>query len=162
MRRTAIFVLCLASAACQRETTSNTKTVNVHTTSIAGDARNAHSDTIVRFSTPPVVDKSAIGSSLDSEGNVTAEDAAFHVGDAIHVTIWLRESPPGLKTSATWYAANDKIIRREERPMSGQKVVTFTYDKPRLAPGKYRVETFWGGNLAVAKQFEVLPLAATK
>jgi hypothetical protein len=164
MRRTAIAILgCLFALACRRETSSNTKNVNVHTTTIAGDARNANINTAVRIGTPPVVDKSAIGRTLAADGSVSGEDAAFHEGEPVHVTVWFRESPPGLKASATWYSKEDKIIRREERPMNGQKVVTFTYDKPKLSPGNYRVETFWGGNLAAEKHFEVLaPAPATK
>jgi hypothetical protein len=156
MRRTAIFVLCFVSAACQQESTSNTKSVHVRTTTIAGDAKNANVDQTVKFIMPPTVEKSAIGLTLDASGNVAMEDSAFHEGEPVHITLWLRESPPGLKTSATWFSPANKVIRREERPMAGQKTVTFTYDKPKLAPGSYRVETFWGGNLAVSKDFEVL------
>jgi len=160
MRRTVLALLAaLLILACNRETNSNTKTTTVHTTSIAGDAKNLRVNTAIPVGTPAVVQKSAIGPTLAADGTVAAEESAFHTGDPVHVTIWLRESPPGLKTSATWYSKDNKVIRREERAMNGQKYVTFTYDKPPLPVGEYRVETFWGGNLAAEKHFEILETA---
>ena len=38
--------------------------------------------------------------------------------------------------------------------MKGAKTVTFAM-KPKLAPGHYRVEGWWGGNLAAEKTFEI-------
>ena len=38
--------------------------------------------------------------------------------------------------------------------MNGAKVATFAF-KRKLAPGKYRVEAYWGGNVVADKSFEV-------
>ncbi len=110
---------------------------------------------VIRPDVPNFVEKSLIGSKLAADGTVEAEETTFTAGQPVSLTLHFRESPAGLHAGARWYATDPKPFAREERPMNGAKVVTFTL-KSKLKPGHYRAEGYWGGNLAADKKFEVV------
>jgi hypothetical protein len=103
---------------------------------------------------PPPVDRCLLGSAIGADGNVTTAQMSFHPGEPMRLTLWLRDSPSGLQTSAHWLTAKGKEIAMEQKPMNGGKVATFTLDK-KLKPGKYHVTGLWGGNVACESDFEV-------
>lgn len=157
MRRIAVVVCCFLAFACRNEPQKPVKTTRVHTTSVPEDARNENIKTAIAFPAVKFADKAWIGKKLAADGTVAEEETAFQSGEPIHLTMWFRESPPGLNASVKWSDSNGKVLLRDVHTMNGSKVVTFTYQTPKLVPGQYRAEGFWGGNMAADKAFEVLP-----
>jgi len=153
----------LVVAACRKEARPGpAKPRRVITKFIPEDASREQERVTIRPNVPNVVEKSLLGTALAADGTVSAEKTVFTLGQPVSLTIWLKESPAGLSTGATWYGAHDVIIGRQKQPMNGSKVATFTF-KDRLAVGKYRVEGLWGGNVVADKTFEVTaPLVKRK
>jgi hypothetical protein len=98
---------------------------------------------------PPFVDANAIGPKLGPDGTVMGEVTTFKTSDPINLTMKFHDSPNGLVANFAIEDMKFKTIHHEERPMNGSKVVTFTVPPKTLKPGRYRVEGYWGGNLAV-------------
>jgi len=124
--------------ACHREAPPQpTAPRRVITKTIPSDARNANVNAVVRVDPPVFIDSADLSVQ----------------GDTAKFTMNLRESPKGLVTRATWKDATGKELSSEAHPMNGAKTVTFT--KAGLKPGRYKVEGWWGGNLAAEKPFEI-------
>lgn len=119
------------------------------------DGRNAKIDTLIHQE-PKFIDESLLGPKLGPDGKVTSESNSFRRGQPIYLTMVLRESPGGLRTSAVWLDSKDKVVRADQKPMNGAKVATFTLKDARLKPGKYHVIGYWGGNVAADKPFEIV------
>jgi hypothetical protein len=102
-----------------------------------------------------VIDKMLVGTRLGPDGNVGEEQTTVTTGAPLYVTLRLRDSPVGLRTGAVWYDERDRQIVREQRDMNGAKVATFALGQ-KLAPGKYHVRGYWGGNIAGDHNFEVV------
>lgn len=111
------------------------------------DLRRADIDKIVT-PVPPFVESCAIGSALGPDGSVTGEEKQFHEGHPIYLTERFQQSPAGLQASIRVYDARKHLILEETRPMKGAKVATFTIPPKQVKPGFYRVEGYWGGNIA--------------
>ena len=155
MRKSALILLCVVAAACQRNE-GGAKPRRVITTTIPADARDARIDTVVQPA-PVFVDHSLLGTKLGADGKVAAETMTARPGETVYLTMVLRESPVGLKTRVVWSDPSaKKDIRTEEREMKGAKVVTYALDTKKLKPGKFHVEGYWGGNLAAEKDFEIV------
>jgi len=157
MRRTAAAVLAaLSLVACNRaaKQPEPAKKVTVKTTTLPSDARNANVNVVVPVAPPVFLDRSELGAELDKDGNVSKPARFFRPGQTIYLTMWLKESPAALQTSARWTDVAHSEIADERRPMNGAKVVTFALKK-KLKPGDYRVEGFWGGNSACEYGFKV-------
>jgi hypothetical protein len=156
MRRAiAVFSCALALVSCGKNDGS-TKLVSrkAVTTNIPEKVDQQKKNVVIRPDVPNVLDKSFLGSKLAADGTVAEESATFKPGEVVSLTIWLKESPPGLNTGAIWYGKDDTVIAREKRPMDGGKTVTYSL-KQKLKPGTYRVEGYWGGNVVADKTFEV-------
>ena len=104
---------------------------------------------------PPFIDGSSIGPKLAPDGTVVGEIRVFKTTDPIHLTLRFHDSPKGLVAAIVINDAKYHLLYREERPMNGAKVVTFTVPPKKLKPGKYRLEGYWGGNVAVEYGIEV-------
>lgn len=156
MRSTvAILAVALSLAACQREAPQQgKKPANVKTTTSPSDARAANVNVAVPIHPPVFLDRSEIGSAIDANGNVSKPARFFRPGQTIYFTMWLKESPAELQTSARWTDVAGSEIADERRLMKGAKVATFALKK-KLKPGQYRVEGFWGGNWACEHAFTV-------
>ena len=102
-----------------------------------------------------VIEKMLVGAKLGADGTVSEEQTVFTVGEPIHLTLRLHDSPVGLRTGAVWYGQGEQKIASEQKEMNGSKVATFVL-KQKLAPGKYRVRGYWGGNVADERNFEVV------
>ena len=154
MRRTIAILACAAAlGSCSKTETAAPEKRKVVTTVIPENEQGVKKKVFVKPA-PDILDKSALGTKLAPDGTVSEESSSFKTGRPVALTIWLKQSPPGLATSATWFDANDKKVAHEQRTMNGAKVATFAY-KQKLAPGKYRVEAYWGGNVVADKSFEV-------
>jgi hypothetical protein len=160
MRKAAVVFLCACTlAACKpRETVTDSKSKKVTTIVIPeNDARKKERD-LIRPVAP--IEKALLGSKLGPDGAVSEETDHFEPGQTVYLTLRLHDSPVGLKTSAAWYGPGQKAISSEQKEMNGTKMATFALNA-KLAPGKYRVEGHWGGNLAADKSFEVGPAKKT-
>jgi hypothetical protein len=154
-RATAIVACALALASCSRnEPAAPARPRRVITTVVPEDARGEKKRIFVK-PVPDILDKSALGRDLAPDGTVAREDMLFSPGQPVSLTIWLKQSPPGLATSVKWLDAKDKVLAQEQHPMNGAKMTTFTLRR-KLAPGSYHVIGYWGGNVVADKTFEVI------
>jgi hypothetical protein len=155
MRRAiAIGACALAFGSCSKKEPAPAKPPRVTTVFIPEDASREKKRVFVT-PVPDIIDKALLGDQLAPDGTVIKDAAVFRPGQPVSLTLWLKQSPPGLATSAKWLDGKDKEIAREQRPMNGAKVATFTL-KQTLAPGKYHVTGYWGGNVVAEKDFEVV------
>lgn len=154
MRRAITILACgLALASCGKKN-ETVKPGKVVTTVIPENVEGQKKNVAIRPDVPNVLDKSLLGTKLAADGTVAEEAATFKPGEPVALTIWLKQSPPGLNTGVIWYGKDDVVIEREKRPMNGGMVVTFSLKK-KLKPGAYRVEGYWGGNVVADKTFDV-------
>lgn len=120
------------------------------------DLRRADIDKIVT-PVPPFIESCAIGGTPSADGTVTGEEKQFHEGHAIYLTERFQESPAGLQASIRLYDAKKHLVLNETRSMNGAKVVTFTIPPAHVKPGFYRIEGYWGGNIACEYSVTVMP-----
>ncbi len=112
----------------------------------------------LRPATPFFMVRSTVGDAVNAKKEAEKNNLKIATGTAVHLTLYLKESPPGLRTGVVWYK-DERPIRREVKPGNGQKVITYTLDDAKLQPGTYRVVAYWGGNVAADKRFELVPRA---
>ncbi len=155
MRRVIAILMCAAAlGSCSKnETPAPGKPRKVVTTVIPEDEQGKKKKVFVKPA-PDILDRSLLGSKLAPDGTVAEESSTFKAGEPVVLTVWLKQSPAGLATSATWFDANDKKLSHEQRQMNGAKVTTFVF-QGKHPPGKYRVEAYWGGNVVADKSFEI-------
>jgi hypothetical protein len=108
--------------------------------------------------TPFFMIRSTVGDAVNAKGEVEKDNLKVAAGTPVHLTLYLKESPPGLQTGVVWYK-EERPIRREVKPGNGLKVITYTLEDPKLQPGRYRVVAYWGGNVAADKRFQLGPRA---
>src|SRR5262245_61284368 len=151
MRRAIAILACVAAlGSC---TKSQERTTGV-TTVIPEDERGKTKNIVIRPDVPNVLDKARLGTKLAADGTVAEEASEFMPGQPVVLSIWFKQSPPGLSSGVIWYGEKDSVIARDKRPMNGAKVTSFALPKA-LKPGKYRVEGYWGGNVVADKSFVV-------
>lgn len=157
MRRTVVFLSVLLSvlviAGCQKKQETAAPGRRVIATNIPQNEAGKRAHILDRVGTA-VIEKMLVGIQLGADGNVTEQQTVVPAGDPVYVTLRLRDSPVGLRTGATWYDEHDQIIAREQKEMNGTKIATFTLGQ-KLAPGKYHVRGYWGGNIADEREFVV-------
>jgi len=155
MRRTMAIAACaLAIVACKKSEPSTAAPPPKVVTTVVPEDVQQPKNIVIRPDVPNVLDKSLLGTALAADGTVAEEVTEFKAGQPIALSIWLKQSPPGLNTGVMWYGADEQVFERDKRPMNGATVATFTLKK-KLKPGKYRVEGYWGGNVVADKTFEV-------
>ena len=118
------------------------------------DLRNAKVNEVIDKA-PQFVDHAVVGAELGPDGSVTKENDRVAPGKPVYLTMFFRESPPGLQASAVWTTIDKQPVSTERRQMNGAKVVTFTSGN-KLKPGLYKVTGYWGGNVAVEREFEIV------
>lgn len=140
-------------AACGQQTPSPAGAKKAGRTAVADESRAKVSE----LAQPELqfLDHSLLGSDLKPDGTVAAEKDFFTEGQPIYLTMYLRESPPGLQTSAVWTNENKKTLKIERKEMNGGKVATFAFHDPKMKAGHYRVVGYWGGNIASEREFVV-------
>ena len=154
-----IFIVVFGLLACGKhevkEPTVYTK--NIKTTTSAAppaDLSNKKINETIPIE-PTLIDDKGIGPTLGADGNVTGEVKKFKTTDAVHLTMKFHESPVGLQASIVVHGAAGTTHYRDQKPMNGGKVVTFTIPPKTLKPGQYRVEGYWGGNVAAEYDIDV-------
>ena len=149
----------LLVATCKREATppppKTVTSVSTSTSAAPSDLRNAKIDQkLVPHEPQEFLEVAMLGSQLDKDGNVMINTSEFKKGEHVCLTMRLRTSPAGLQTRAVFTDAKGKEVFSSMRQMNGSKVATFAIDDP-LKPGKYHVTGYWGGNVAVDRDFTV-------
>jgi hypothetical protein len=151
----ALILSALVIAGCQKKQESAAPgQPGVITTNTPQNEAGQRANVIGRVGTA-VIDKMLVGTRLGPDGNVVEEQTTVTAGEPLYVTLRLRDSPVGLRTSAAWYDEHDKELVREQKDMNGAKVATFAIGQ-KLPPGKYHVRGYWGGNVADDRNFEVV------
>jgi hypothetical protein len=161
MRKVVTIALCglgLIVAGCQKETPARRRII---TRTQPSDVGSAKVNTVIQPA-PQFIDHALLGSQLGPDGMVAKESDSVAAGQPIYLTMFLRESPKGLQTSAVWMGMDKKPLRTERKEMNGTKVVTFGFNDPKLKPGRYKVVGYWGGNIAAEREFEVVAGGKTK
>src|SRR5213079_1147438 len=99
MRRATVIVACaLALASCRKsEPAAPPRPRRVVTTVIPEDVSGEKKRVCVK-PVPDILDKSALGRDLGPDGAVSREEILFSPGQPVSLTIWLKQSPPGLAT----------------------------------------------------------------
>jgi hypothetical protein len=156
MRRTASILLLSTSLvfACQRKPEAVTQTAP-STATTAQDLSKAKVNTVIAVGQPEVLTQAKLGSKVGQDGNVTEEKLSFSRADPIYLTMWLKESPPGLQTGVRWFDSKGMVVSEERMPMAGAKVATFKLGVKGPKAGDYRAVGYWGGNIAVEYDFKV-------
>lgn len=153
MRHIAVAVFCILVAGCAKEAGKSALQRGGRGTPT--DERHAKVSEVIAPA-PRFVDHALLGTELGKDGMVAKEGQAFVPGQTIYLTIVLRESPPGLQTSAVWAGVDKKALRVERKEMNGAKVATFGFRDPNIKPGHYRVTAYWGGNVATERDFDIV------
>ena len=147
----------LVAVACTREAAAPpAKTTSAKPTSTApADLSTAKIEKqLIPDAALNFIEGSMLGSLLDRDGNVLGDKNTFKRGDRVALTMRFRESPTGLRAIAVFSDLNGKDIETLQNDMQGAKVATFIMTK-RLPPGRYKVTGYWGGNVAVEREFQV-------
>jgi hypothetical protein len=151
MRNDVTVALCVGLlVACEQKAPEQRK-VGVQ----PADASGAKMSTVIQPA-PQFIDHAVVGSKLGPDGMVSAENLSIPAGQPVYLTMILRESPPGLQTSAVWTTMDRKPLRTERKVMNGAKAATFGFKNPKIKPGRYRVVGYWGGNIATEREFEIV------
>jgi len=104
---------------------------------------------------PDVLTRCEAGSQLGPDGLVSAPAATFKPADAIHLSMWLAETPAELQVAMRVVDADDREIGIARRDIpAGANAVTMKVGED-LKPGRYKLEGFWGGNLVCEKSVRV-------
>ena len=151
-----LLVATLCSAACRQETVRQEPATdtsgNVRTTTVAGEPRDLTKAKVSQVIAPAdagqFVTNARIGTSTGADGMVAEETTEFATGEDVKLSLWLKESPAGLVTSAVVQDASGEEVDVERKPMNGGKTVTFDLGDRKLKAGKYKVTGYWGGNIA--------------
>jgi hypothetical protein len=157
MRKYVTVALCggvLLVGACEQKGPAPSQR-KVTTRAQPSDVKNAKVSTVIA-PVPQFIDHAVIGSQLGPDGTVAVENLSIAPGQPVYLTMFLRESPAGLQTSAVWMTMDKKPLRTERKVMNGARVVTFGFKNPKIKPGRYRVIGYWGGNIATEREFELL------
>jgi hypothetical protein len=158
MRSTVAFIVTLVTGAlilagCQKKQEMAGQH-GARTTSIPQNESGKRASVIDRVGTA-VIEKMLVGIQLGPDGTVSEQETVVPEGEPVYVTLRLHDSPVGLRTGAAWYDAYDQPIARQQKDMNGTKVATFALGQ-KLAPGKYHVRGYWGGNIADDRDFVVV------
>ena len=79
----------------------------------------------------------------------------YKAGEPITLTVTLRDAPKGVELRTQWFDAKGKQIAQDKKELMGQNTATFSWSGKPLKPGKYRVVSYWGENIAGDHNFEV-------
>lgn len=172
MKRRAIILLYVAAAlivaSCRREAPAPGQTGTAPTsttTTLTGepqDLSNAKVDAVIAPMEEIYVEKSRLGSTVGADGLVDADKTEFSTRDDVYLSMWFKESPAGLQARVTLEDKDGKEIDAEQKPMNGQKTVTFKVGDKKLKPGTYKVTGYWGGNIAAEHEVTVKAAAKAK
>jgi hypothetical protein len=105
---------------------------------------------------PRVLSRCEAGSRLGNDGLVATPAATFAENEPVYLSMWLAQAPEGLQLALRVLdAEGDEIGTARRDDAGGARAVTLQVGEP-LKPGSYKLEGFWGGNLACEKSISVV------
>jgi len=105
---------------------------------------------------PKVLSRCEAGSQLGNDGLVAQPASQFGENDSIYLSMWLAEAPEGLQLALRVVDDEENEIGTARRDdVGGARAATLQVGQP-LEPGRYKLEGFWGGNLACEKAISVV------
>lgn len=157
MARMTFLIALVLLAACKKEEApapapaQPTSTV----TALSGDPQDMKDKNVDTVVTIPldVVPQCYAGSVLGGNGAVSKGSTTFGPKDPIYFSMWLKESPAGLRVSVKVLDDKEKETNVVSQDAANLKIATLTIPAPK--PGKYKLEGYWGGNLACESRIEV-------
>lgn len=157
-RAGALLLVTLAAVACKKESgPPAVKTKNVQTTTVATptDMKNKSVDAVVA-PVPTFLESCGMGEKPAADGTVSGQQTEFASGTPVYLTMRFKESPAALQSRVVVYDKAKKVVNEQFRAMNGAKVVTFTVPANALKAGEtYRLEGYWGGNVACESDVKV-------
>lgn len=150
-----LFVACQKPAEQKTVTATPGKKPDPTLVGMKQDLRRADIDKIVS-PVPPFLESCSIGTTPGPDGAVTGEEKQFKAGKAIYLTERFQQSPAGLQASIRVYDGRKQLLVEETRPMNGAKVATFTIPPAKVKSGFYKIEGYWGGNVACEYSITVM------
>lgn len=152
----AVIILLLLLVACRREDVPQSvrqppRVVTTTSTAPPADLKGK----IVEFEAPlrpAVITECRTGNALDANGLVATKQTKFTSQEKIHTSIWLKESPAKLVMSVRALRGDDEVAQ-VNKPANLANTMTITLGP--LKPGKYKLETYWGGNVVCEQEIEV-------
>ena len=147
----------LALVSCQQETTTQAPPpAPTATTTAPQNLGKAKVNAALPLNAAESLSQSHIGDATGPDGTVTTDKTTFKPGEPVFVTLTLRDALKGVQLTARWYDGKNKQLAEEKKELSGgQRSATFQWKGKKLKPGKYRVATYWGENIAGDHAFEV-------
>ena len=144
MKRLLIGVAAMvALVSCQQETTQNPPPSRSSTAARPQNLGQAKVNEVL----PMNGAESLVQSRLDKD--------SYKVGEPIIVTLTIRDAPKGVELRTQWFDAKGKQLGQDKKELMGQNTATFPWSGKPLKPGKYRVVTYWGENIAGDHKFTV-------
>ena len=144
MKRLILSAATIALLACQREVTQESTTVKP--TSTAAKPQNLGKAKVNEV-LPMNGAESLVQSHLDKD--------TYKAGEPITLTMTLKDPPKGIELRTQWFDAKGKQLAQDKKELMGQNTATFAWSGKPLKPGKYRVVSYWGENIAGDHNFEV-------
>ena len=143
MKRLILSAATIALLSCQREVTETKPASTTTPTARPQNLGQAKVNEVLPMSAA----ESLVQSHLDKE--------TYKTGEPITLTLTLRDAPKGVQFSTQWFDAKGKQIGHDQKELMGQNMATFSWPGKPLKPGKYRVVSYWGENIAGDQKFEV-------
>ena len=156
MARMTFLIALVLLAACRKEAPAPPPAQPTSTvTALSGDPQDMKDKQVNTVVTIPldVVPQCYAGSILGGNGAVSKGSTTFGPKDAIYFSMWLKEAPAGLRVSVKVLDEKEKEVNVVSQDAANLKIATLTIPAPK--PGKYKLEGYWGGNVACEKGIEV-------
>ena len=146
MKRLILLAAATALLSCQREATPSNPPSTTQTTATTARPQNLGKAKVNEV-LPMNGAESLVQSKLDKD--------TYKSGEPVTVTLTVKDAPKGIELRTQWYDAKGKQIGQEKKELMGQNTATFQWTGKPLKPGKYRVVSYWGENIAGDHEFEV-------
>lgn len=157
MARMTFLIALVLLAACRKETPAPAPPQPTSTvTAFSGNPQDMKDSQVNTVVTLPlaVVPQCYAGSVLGDNGAVSKSSETFGPKDPIYFSMWLKEAPSGLRVTVKVLDEKEKEVAVVPRDAAGLKIATLTIPRPAKT-GKYKLEGYWGGNLACEKKVEI-------
>src|SRR5258707_8693641 len=130
LRRVVVLIAVLASmvlVSCSKEGKAPIAPKREGTAVIPEDAseRRENDRINLRPKTPFFMERSALSETLNAQGAVESDNTTVHAGSPVHLTLYLKESPPGLQAGGGWEDGGP-APRPADKPAAGWKRLPLT------------------------------------
>ncbi|MEZ5333621.1 MAG: hypothetical protein R2991_16660 [Thermoanaerobaculia bacterium] len=106
------------------------------------------------------VDDVSVGHSMAADGSIPAEEAddEFEVGEPVHLSMAVEDTPAGSEIEVVWLGPEDARIGDQQKTVEeGQSHLGFTTpDTTGWAPGAYKAEVWIGDEKVATERFQIV------